>query len=292
MKLSVSSYSYNQYLSEGKLTQLDTVRLAAQMGFDGIEFTELAPHTLSEQCAYARQIRNAAREYGIEIVAYAVGASLYRGSTEADAKETERLCGQLEVAAELGAPIMRHDICYSEKVGERTVGFSRMLETIADNARAVAERASSLGIRTCTENHGYVAQDSDRLEALFAAVAHESFGLLVDIGNFACVDEDSASAVSRLAPYAIHVHAKDFRKYAYGAPIPSGEKAFATRGKNHLCGCVIGEGDIPVEQCLAILSGTGYDGYITVEYEGAEDCMAGIARGKANIGRMLEGMKK
>ena len=41
MKFSVSSYSYNQYLSAGKMTQLDAVREAARQGFDGIEFTEL-----------------------------------------------------------------------------------------------------------------------------------------------------------------------------------------------------------------------------------------------------------
>jgi sugar phosphate isomerase/epimerase len=51
---------------------------------------------------------------------------------------------------------------------------------------------------------------------------------------------------------------------------------------------VIGEGNIPVEQCLAILKRTGYDGYLTVEYEGAEDCISGIARGLANLRSMTE----
>ena len=67
-----------------------------------------------------------------------------------------------------------------------------MLPTIAANARKVTEYAATLGIKTCSENHGTIAQDSYRVEKLFSAVAHENYGLLVDMGNFACVDEDSA----------------------------------------------------------------------------------------------------
>ena len=291
MKFSVSSYSYQQYINRGRMTQLDAVQKAAEMGFDGIEFTNLSPvpnASLSEQLAYAKEIRRAAAEAGIEVVAYAVGANLYQGSREEDDREVDRLCRQLDVAAELGVSIMRHDVCRSERVGERTVGFLRMLPTIAENARRVTEYAKTLGIRTCSENHGYVAQDADRVEALWSGVAHDNYGLLIDVGNFACADEDCARAVSRLAPYAIHVHAKDFCIYPYGESIPTGVKIFSTRGCNRLAGCVIGEGNIPVEQCLAILKRAGYDAYLTVEYEGAEDCMSGIARGLANLKAMTE----
>ena len=92
--------------------------------------------------------------------------------------------------------------------------FDLMLPSIAENARAVTEYGASIGIRTCTENHGRIAQDNDRLERLFNAVAHDNYGLLIDMGNFLFVDEDPVMAVSRLAPYAFHVHAKDFTKKA------------------------------------------------------------------------------
>ena len=282
MKLSVSSYSFRQYEKAGKMTQLDVVQKAAEMGFDGIDYIDLAGANEAEQLAYAKEIRKAAEAAGIEIVAYTIGANLYKGSKEADDAEVERLKGQLHVAAELGAAIMRHDVCSSEKVDGRLIGFDRMLPTIAENARRVTEYAATLGIRTCSENHGFVAQDSDRVKALYNAVGHENYGLLIDIGNFACVDESSTYAVSRLAPYAFHVHAKDFRVRPYHQKPASGSY-ITTRGCNYLFGCVIGEGDIPVEQCVAILKRAGYDGYLTVEYEGVEDCIAGIARGLANL---------
>ncbi len=282
MRFSVSSYSYQQYINDGRMTQLDAVKKAAEMGFEGIEFIDLMPcpnPTFADQLEYAETIRIEAERTGIAIVAYTVGADLYKGSSDADAREVERLCGQVDVAHALGAKLLRHDVCYSERVGDRVLGFSRMLPTIAANARRITEYAATRGVRTCTENHGYIAQDSDRVEALWASVNHDNYGLLIDMGNFACADESSVHAVSRLAALAVHVHAKDFHIYPFGSKPPKGVKAFSSRGGAHLVGCSVGDGDIPVTQCLSILKHAGYDGWLSVEYEGTEDCIKGIGRG-------------
>ena len=158
-----------------------------------------------------------------------------------------------------------------------------MLPTIAANARRLANYGEKLGIRTCSENHGYVAQDSDRVERLFNAVAHDNYGLLVDMGNFLCVDEDPARAVSRVAPYAVHVHAKDMMVREK----PFGKEMLKSRGARYVYGAVIGEGDVPVQRCLDILKKSGYDGFVTIEYEGTEDCLTGIERGLKNLRAMM-----
>lgn len=284
MKISVSSYSFQQYIKAGKLTQLDTVAKAKEMGFDAIEFTDMMADGLEAQKELARQIRAEADRVGIDINAYTIGANLFRESDEENAKEVERLKGQLEVAAILGAKVMRHDVCYTLSKTGNGRSFDLMLPTIAANARAVTEYAQSLGIRTCSENHGFIAQDSDRVERLFNAVDHDNYGLLVDMGNFLCADENPVIAVSRVAPYAVHVHAKDFRYTSEG----SANRGFMTRGANYIAGTVIGEGVVPVKQCLAILKRAGYDGYVSVEYEGVEDCIAGISRGLANLKNFIE----
>ncbi|MBE6602404.1 MAG: sugar phosphate isomerase/epimerase [Ruminococcaceae bacterium] len=290
MKISVSSYSYQQKIKAGEMTQLDVPRVASEMGIEGIDFTELKPNdapTLAEQLDYAAKIRAEAEKYGMTIVGYTVGANLYQGSPEEDEKEVERLKGQVDVAVAMGAKVMRHDVCKKERQEDGTVvSFAKMLPTIAANARKITEYAASKGLKTCSENHGYVAQDSDRVEALYNAVNHENYGLLIDFGNFACVDEDSAKAVSRLAPYAFHVHAKDFRIYPHGRVTE--EKGFSTRGCNKLVGCAIGEGDIPVAQCVAIMKRVGYDSFMTIEYEGNEDCLVGIEKGYKNLKRFIE----
>jgi len=47
VKISVSSYSYHRYLSEGRLDIFGIIRATAELGFDGIEFSALTYPTLS-----------------------------------------------------------------------------------------------------------------------------------------------------------------------------------------------------------------------------------------------------
>ena len=179
--------------------------------------------------------------------------------------------------------LLAQKLCHATAVSGYARSFELMLPTIADNARRVTEYAATLGIRTCTENHGFIAQDSDRVEKLFNTVNHDNYGLLVDVGNFLCVDEDPIHAVSRVAPYAVHAHVKDF---IYFDEAVEG-RTIMTRGANYIAGTVIGEGAVPVKQCLKILKRASYDGYVSVEYEGVEDCISGISRGLANLKRFI-----
>ena len=284
MKTSVTTYSFHRYVNAGKMTQFDCIAKAKELGFDGIEFTEIVGANLEEQKENARKYRAEAERVGIDVVSYTISADLYKDTKEAREAEVERLKGELDIAALLGAKLMRHDVCH--KLGSKwpARSFDGMLPYLAESARKVTEYAQTLGIRTCSENHGYIAQDSDRVERLVNAVHHDNYGLLVDIGNFICVDEDTSLAVSRVAPYAFHVHVKDFmlRKE------PVGPCVNQTRGANYFAGVVIGEGDIPVKHNLAILKRAGYEGYLTVEYEGTEDCIAGVSRGLANLKNILK----
>lgn len=293
MKISVSSYSFSSYIRGGKMTQFDTVKKAAELGFEGIEFTTLVPNsspTKEEKLEYARKIKAEAEKCGIEIVAYCVSARLFQLTKEDNASVLKAVLDEVDVAAELGVPVMRHDVTWSVKFGEngeKTVSFDHQLPLITENVRKITEYAKKKGIRTCSENHGHVAQDSDRIERLYNAVADENYGILVDIGNFACVDENPITAVSRVAPYAFHVHAKDFYKTNFGEE-NTRSGGHITRACNILHGCVIGDGIIPVKHCIAVLKKAGYDGFVSIEYEGADDCIKALARGLNNLRSYIE----
>lgn len=274
MKISVSSYSFQQYLSAEKMKLIDTIAKAKEIGFEAIEFLNMPGADLEAQKACARELRAEADRLGMTINAYTISGELFLNSPEADRAEVERLKKQAEVAAELGASVMRHDVCYRLYKTGNGRSFDLMLPTIAAGAREITEYAQTLGVRTCVENHGFIAQDSDRVERLFNAVAHDNFGLLVDMGNFVCADEDNVTAVSRVAPYAIHAHAKDM--HLRRDPTPG----FAsTRGCNYFKGAILGEGDVDVKRCVSILKRAGYDGYLSIEFEGSEDCIEGITKG-------------
>lgn len=272
MKIGVSSYSFSQLINNGKLTQLSAIAKAKELGFEAIEFTDLTPPEGISQMEYAKQLKEEAKACEIEISAYVVGANLAQKNPKT---EIQRLKTCVDVANALGTKLFRHD-AMSRYDDFRS--FDLALPTLAAGIREVTEYAAALGIQTMVENHGLICQDSDRIERLVNAVNHPNFGTLVDMGNFLCADDEPAKAVSRVANFAFLVHAKDFLKIDF-KNYKNEAGYFETRGCNRLKGTVVGKGIVPVAQCLAILKRTGYDGYVDVEFEGAEDCITALAEG-------------
>ncbi len=284
MKFCISAYSYYQYYRAGKITLFDTIDLAKKQGFDAIEFIDLPGDTIEEQKELAHKLRQKADEEGMEIIAYTIAANLYQQTQELLDAEVERLQQHVEIAKILGAKLMRHDACWSLGKTATARSFDLMLPTMAEGARRVSAYAAEYGITTCSENHGKIAQDSERMERLFNAVAHDNYSLLIDIGNFTGVGENHADAVSRLAPYACHVHIKDLEIHGE-EPYEGGRMS---RNGIYYHSVPAGEGSVPIKRCLAILKAAEYDGALSLEYEAAEDCVAGIARGAENVRRMLK----
>ncbi len=276
MKTSISSYSFHALISTGKENQLSVIKKAKSLGFDAIEFTTLTPHDGSDKGTYAKKLREEAEKNRIAISCYSVGADMLGQPQETVVEELKK---EVDIACLLGTSLMRHDIAFAFPEGTRGYqGYVNCLPKFAEICRRVTEYAAEKGIRTCTENHGYFSQDSLRVEQLVNTVAHNNFGLLVDTGNFLCVDEDPAVAVGRCAPYAFNVHIKDFlRKSGQEEPIPGG--FFPTRGGNFLRGTVAGHGIVPLKQCIRALKQAGYNGYLTLEFEGAEEIEFALSQG-------------
>lgn len=269
MKISVSSYSFSHWIRTAGETQFTILEKAKEYGFDAVEFTDLTPPEGVSQTDFARSLRAEADRLGLAISGYSIGADLLVGSNCNLDAEVSRICAQVDIAELLSAPVLRHDASsgkFPEASGYRC--FTDVVDRLAEGCRRVTEYAATKNIRTAVENHGFFAQDSDRVELLARTVAHPNFGLQVDMGNFLCADEDPVLAVSRCAPFAVNAHAKDFLFRSGREEQPEG--FFRTRGGNYLRGTVIGHGVVPVAQCVGILKRAGYDGYLTLEFEGTE----------------------
>ncbi|MBE6819932.1 MAG: sugar phosphate isomerase/epimerase [Ruminococcaceae bacterium] len=285
MKIGVSSYSFQQLISAGKETQLSIMKIAKDMGFDGIEFIDLDPPEGVTEAQYAEMIREESEKLSLPVTAYTISANLLK-DTGVDA-EVERICRKVDVATIMGAKNLRHDAAWSVPDDIRAfAGFEQVLPTLVDGCKRVTEYAQTKGVTTMIENHGFFCQDSERVEKIINGVGNANFGVLLDIGNFACADENSALAAGRLAPYTKHVHAKDFHIKS-GNGFDPGSGFFKSRGGNYLRGSIIGHGDIPVMQCLSIVKNSGYDGFVSIEFEGLEDCLKGIEIGFENLKKML-----
>ena len=288
MKVSVSTYSFSKMLCNGEITQFDCIAKAKELGFDGVEFADVLPHDGSSIEEYAKKLNEECKRLEMHVVNYTIGAEFLTDTDAEFTAEIERLKKEIDIAVILGATSVRHDATQGYNITKRNYkAFSEVLPIIADGCRQVTEYAKTKGVKTMVENHGMFAQDADRVESLVNAVNNDNFGWLCDMGNFLCVDENPVISTSKAAPYAFHVHVKDFHVKSGMQPNP-GAGFFQSRGGNYLRGAIVGHGDVPVQQCLTTLKKAGYNGFASIEFEGMEENISALTIGVNNLKRFIE----
>ena len=265
-KIACSSYSFQQLIDRGELTQFQTIEKAKELGFDAIELVGLIHDEKISESDYVQQLKAELERLDFPITSFTFSADLLNGCEGNSQAEVRRVKKMIDYAVILGAPRIRHDATW----GTKGKTFAQVLPELATYCREIAAYGAEKGVQTTVENHGLFAQDSTRMEALYTAVDHPNFKLLVDMGNFLCVDESPLDAVSRVAAFAGYAHVKDFHIKS-GSQANPGAGFFKSRGGNYLRGAIIGHGEVPITQCLAILKGQGYEGDLAIEFEGMED---------------------
>ncbi|MCM3127834.1 sugar phosphate isomerase/epimerase family protein [Paenibacillus provencensis] len=283
MKLGLSTYSLYQALRSGIMTIADVIDFTADHGGEHVEIVPLG-YNLTEQPELIDTIVSKATERGLEISNYAIGANFLLNDADAYEQEIARVQREVDIANQLGVKLMRHDVASSPDVS--IANFNAHLEQLATACRRIAEYAGQYGITTSVENHGFFIQQSDRVQALIHAVGLPNFKTTLDIGNFLCADEQPIAAVKNNLPYASIVHIKDF--YVRPAGHHPGEGFFTSTAGQYLRGAVAGQGDIPMRDIIGLIKSSGYDGYLSLEFEGLEDCEFGARVGLANVRKIWD----
>lgn len=287
MKTCISTYSFWQAFCGGKISYPGMLEKSKKLGCTGIEFVvnDVAPDGKTDLADFWMNLADEARKFDLEIPIYTTGANFFVKDVDA---EVERIKRHVDLASACGIKLMRHDIAYGFYDGyDGLQTFDAILPVVVPAIREVAEYAAQKGVTTCSENHGRLVQDSDRMLAVFGAVNHPNYRYLCDIGNFGGVDEDCAVAVSKLLPLVSHVHVKDAFWRSGMRPNP-GRGWGRTRAGNYRRATILGQGDVPVQQCLQIIHDTGYQGYYSLEFEGIEDNLMAIDISIENLHRMLK----
>lgn len=277
MKLGLSTYSLCRAIMSGELTVPGAIDWMAEQGCEHVEVVPIG-FDLHKTPELIDEIVRRAAATGLEVSNYAVGANFATDDDEAYEAEIARVKSEVDIAHALGAKKLRHDV--ASRQGATVAQFWRELPRLADACRRIAEYAAPLGVVTSVENHGYYMQSSERVLGLLAETNHPNFRLTVDIGNFMCLDEDPGAAVRRTIAEASIVHLKDF--YLRKADRDPGEGWFPTAAGNRLRGAIFGHGDIDVREVLGVVKAAGYDGYLSLEFEGLEECKQGSRIGLAN----------
>ncbi|MDQ0089398.1 sugar phosphate isomerase/epimerase [Paenibacillus anaericanus] len=281
MKLGVSSYSLYQAMAAGNMNILEAIEWVAENGGEHIEIVPFG-FDFEGNPELEDQIREKAAAVGIDVSNYAIGANFITNSEEVYEAEIARVISEVDRANRLGAKLMRHDV--ASRPDTSIVNFNEDLERIAVACQRIADHAKQYGIITSVENHGYYVQASDRVQALLHAVNRPNFKTTLDVGNFVCVDEDPISAVKKNIPFASMVHIKDF--YIRPAHRNPGDGWFPSASGNFLRGAISGQGDLDLWEILRIVKQSGYDGYLSIEYEGMEECTKGTKIALDNVKRI------
>ncbi|PAV31210.1 sugar phosphate isomerase [Virgibacillus profundi] len=286
MKLGMSSYSLAGAINSGEMSILDVIQWTADQGGEHIEIVPIG-YSLTDNPELVNQIKDKANEVGIDISNYAIGADFLPETDEAFEAEIERVKKEVDIANQLGVKLMRHDVSFKPPAEASIKQFEEDLPKLTQACQRIADYAAEYDIVTSIENHGFYVQASDRIQRLIENVNRPNFKTTLDTGNFLCVDEDPVSAVKKNIGYASMVHTKDF----YVRPASSfspGEGWFQSTAGNYLRGAITGHGDINLQDVLKVVKKSGYDGYISIEFEGLEDCKKGSKIGLDNVRRIWD----
>ncbi|XEC93747.1 sugar phosphate isomerase/epimerase family protein [Paenibacillus tarimensis] len=288
MKIGVSTYSLLNAIKAGEMTVLDVIDWIAASGG---EHMEIVPYgfTLIDNPELADAVRGKARDAGIELSNYSMPANFVQEDEASFEAEVERLKTHVDLIHRLGIRHMRHDVTAftlpPDKYGIDY--FESSLPQIIEGSRRIADYAAGFGITTTIENHGVCVQASDRVQRVLQAVNRPNFKTTLDIGNFLCVDEQPLVGVKNNLRYASLIHFKDFYVRPYDQD-PGGGVWFRSTGGNYLRGAIVGQGDVDIRRIIKLIKASGYDGYITVEFEGMEECRTGTKIGMDNLKRLWD----
>jgi sugar phosphate isomerase/epimerase len=221
----------------------DVLALARAHGYDGVELRAHPEEPVhpglgpDERAAAASRIR----ESGVELVGLAGYARMAAPGDDAPViEEVRRL---LDLARDLGAPYVR-----VFPGGAEGQSAEEADEIAARRLGTAAEYAAEVDVRILLETH-----DSHRTGAaamrVLGLVGHLQVGALWDVMHTWLGGEEPTETYLALAPHLGYVQVKDIASADDTAPLP------------------LGEGVLPLAECVETLSRHGWDGWLCWEYE-------------------------
>lgn len=275
MKLAVSMWCYVRAVQEGRLDLVGFVREAQRIGADGVELLDFFyKDAESERGA----VKSVLEEVGLPCPIFSVANNFVKPTETERAAQVDRIRFGVDEAVFFGSRTVR---VFAGDVVEG-VTFERARSWIVDGLAEAADHAHERGVRLALENHGQLAGRSDQVRGLIDDIrercGHDAMCANPDTGNFVLVDQDSVEAVRGLADCAAMVHFKDFEP---------GPGPYSSLGGVSYLGTVIGEGTVDLAACVGALRAGGFDGWLSLEYEGSGDPFVDVGRSMANSRRIL-----
>lgn len=238
MRLGCAAYSYRDLLQKQEMSLPEFVRQCRLMGLDGVELTSYYFKETRRE-ALQELKRHCFRE-GMHILATAVGSNFAQADAAKRREHVAMTKAWIDHSVILGAPCIR---VFAGPVPEgrtEAEAFGWAVECLEECVAHAAER----GVVVALENHGGITGTADQVLRLVDRLHGPWFGLNLDFGNF---HVDPYAEFARCAPHTVTTHAKRTMRG------PSGPER------------------VDYARVAQVMREAGYTGYLSVEYEDAED---------------------
>jgi sugar phosphate isomerase/epimerase len=229
------------------------LKKAVEMDLDGVELTAYYFPSLDD--GYLYTIKRRALRLGLEISGAAVGNNFCQPDPAKRDEQVSLVRTWIGIADKLGAPLLR---VFAGPVPSGHSEAEARDWTISSLKRCVPDAASH-GITLALENHGGITSTAEQTISLVEAVDSEWVAINLDTGNYR---QNPYDEIGRTAPYAVTAHAKT-------------EIRLDT-----------GNIDADFSRIVSILHAAKYRGYLSIEYEAAEDPMTAVPRFAAELQRL------
>lgn len=265
-KLSLAAYSFNRFLpkawtpeqlADAKFTLEQFIDFCAEQNLDGCELTAYYfPKEITTE--YLLGLKERAFRLGLDISGTAIGNNFCVTDPAERAKQLEMTRQWIDYSAILGAPVIRIFAGTAAKGDTEDQARERCVSAINESLQYAATK----GVCLALENHGGITATPEQLLKIVEAVEPSPwFGVNFDGGNFRT--EDPYADLAKIAPYSINSQLK-VEMY------PGGKKEPAD-----------------LARVVQILKEAHYRGFVTLEYEAAEDPHTAIPGHLAELRKLL-----
>jgi len=254
VRLSCNLYSFNAPLRAGTMTLEQVIDACAALGFDAVDPTGyyFSTYPAVPPDAEIFRIKLHAFRRGLDISGTGVRNDFAQPDAARRAADVAHVHRWIEVAAKLGAPVLRVFAGLEPPAGtDRT----QMREWIVDGIRACVAEGERRGVMIVYQNHYDALKTAEEALELRERIASPWFGLNVDIGSLRSADP--YADIARLAPHAYTWQLKEL-VYPNDKPEPTdcariAEILRSSRYRGYVPIETLGAGD-PVEKLRVFLA--------------------------------------
>jgi sugar phosphate isomerase/epimerase len=273
MKAGVCHYSFRR---AWKAEDWDCRRLIHEAEKMGAYSIDLQVNMLGNFETELPVIRKALQETGLTLAAIMIPKDLRFESDREIKQNLDKTKAWLHFALELGSPLARVFADYG-RIGKDEESYQKKLVRAKEWLYEVVQTAAQLGIVIALENRGRFPWTSQYHSDLIRSFNSPFLKACVDIANYRACGEQPEVATASMAPLAAYVQFKDYTM------LPDGSGSVYERMR----ACALGEGEVRLDVCVRALEEAGYDGIVTVEYEGSDPELEAVHRSMKYLFNLL-----